>query len=309
VDFINELEEIVNKSLEDILDVIKNYLNIKPIKPKIKIKCSYCGKEDVVINFAKFFTSKHFFCCRGHYYEFKKLPEQKGENFHSYKKVKVKCDYCGKDITMADWMNKRNKNNFCSRECYSEFRSLNYSGENHPLYGKKLTKERINKMREHTIKRYVNGEFGSKKFRNTKIQIKIDELLTEMKINFEKEKVIKYYACDNYLTEHDLIIENMGDFFHSNPTIYNDESSLLDMQKRTKRKDSAKRTYIYKYRNINILYLWETDIKKNIEVCKELIKLYIENPNNLEDYNSFNYKIKDGILKLKEKTIKPYFIR
>ena len=46
------------------------------------------------------------------------------------KKMKVKCDHCGKEIVRKPSRIKRVKHHFCSQECFSKWYSLNFSGEN-----------------------------------------------------------------------------------------------------------------------------------------------------------------------------------
>lgn len=58
------------------------------------------------------------------------------------------------------------------------------------------------------------------------------------------------------------------------------------------------------------MYLWEDDIKNNLDLCKLLIKYYIENKGNINNYQSYNYFIDNNdILQLKENIIDPYFLR
>lgn len=59
--------------------------------------------------------------------------------------------------------------------------------------------------------------------------------------------------------------------------------------------------------NINILYLWESDINKRFHVCKELICQYIQNNGILDNYNSFNYSLKNNQLILNDQLSYPYF--
>lgn len=102
-----------------------------------------------------------------------------------------------------------------------------------------------------------------------------------------------------------LMIEVMGDFWHTNPLKYNKEN-LRDIQKKRIPRDKAKHTYIRNKYNIEILYLWENDIYNNIELCELLIKEYIKSNGNLKNYHSFNYIINDGEIVLNDEIIIPF---
>ena len=78
------------------------------------------------------------------------------------------------------------------------------------------------------------------------------------------------------------------------------------IQVKTILKDKQKRGYISKYYNYPILNLWETDIEKQPEKCRELISMFVNNSGNMDDYNSFNYSYDDGELKLNSQLILPY---
>ena len=65
-------------------------------------------------------------------------------------------------------------------------------------------------------------------------------------------------------------------------------------------KDKRKHTFIKNKYGIEVLYLWETDVNENLELCKELIKLYIKNNGILENYHSFNYVLNNGKLEVIE---------
>ena len=140
---------------------------------------------------------------------------------------------------------------------------------------------------------------------NSKPQMILNNLLDTMNIAYEREYPLKYYSIDNYLKENNLMIEVQGDYWHSNPLKYN--KSLNEIQARGIKKDKAKHTYVKKYFNIEILYLWENDIIKNLDICKQLIQLYINSNGNLSNYHSFNYYL-DAANKLclKDDIIIPY---
>lgn len=146
-----------------------------------------------------------------------------------------------------------------------------------------------------------DNKFGT----NTKPQRIINSLLNKLNISYKNEETFKYYSIDNYLTEYNLAIEVMGDFWHCHPLKY-ETSNKYDIHKKTISRDKAKHTYINKYNNIEILYLWESDIYDNLDVCEELIKLYITQNGKLNNYHSFNYSLIDGKLTLNNNLIIPY---
>lgn len=97
----------------------------------------------------------------------------------------------------------------------------------------------------------------------------------------------------------------MGDFWHTNPTVYFDVTK--EIQKKRIPKDKAKHTYVKNRYNYELLYLWENDIYNNLEVCEKLIIEYISNNGVLKNYNSFNYHILNNELLLNDEIIYPYF--
>ena len=234
-----------------------------------------------------------------------------GENNPNYKgKKKIICDNCQKEFeripSLANLTNSKGENhNFCCKECYWKFRKKYYVGDKLYNTGIKMNKEFCEKVRENTLKQYCNGILN----RQTLPQKKVNSILDRMGIKYINEKTFKYYSVDNYLTDYNLIIEVMGDYFHANPILYNDDTKLNKMQKKDIIRDKRKNTYIRKYHNINILYLWESDINRNIIICEILIKEYIKNNGNLNDYNSFNFLLCNNVLKLKSKIINPYFFK
>lgn len=181
---------------------------------------------------------------------------------------------------------------FCNETCRQQWYSEIFSQD-------KNWKE-ISKIRAASIlsKRKIDT--------NTKPQIIINTLLDDMGIKYRNEENFKYYSIDNYLYEHNLIIEVMGDFWHCNPLKYT-YKSMRDIQKKRIPKDKAKHSYILRHHDIEILYIWENDIYNNIELCKELILKYVNNAGKLENYNSFNYSIVNNELVLNKKLIMPFY--
>lgn len=308
IKYVNELVNIVDINLEDLIHLLNNNLKIgnKPIK--ILFNCEQC-REEVLIHPCKFILNKNIFCSHKCYSIHKKENMVRGEGNPSYKRIKTKCTNCENEISVIPFnYNKLNSHgdnhNFCSYECYWEYRKKYYIEEKASMYGFKYSDEQIDKMRISTVKAYEKGVFN----RETKPQKKVNEMLNNLQIQYQREKGFKYYSVDNYLINYNLIIEVMGDYFHSNPNKYDDITKVNKIQCNGIRRDKSKRTYITKYYNIKMLYLWEFDVNKNNELCKKLISQYIKNSGELENYNSFNYHLDEfGELQLNKKIISPYF--
>lgn len=142
---------------------------------------------------------------------------------------------------------------------------------------------------------------------NSDIQCITNQILEDMGVAFEREKCFDYYSCDNYLSDYNLIIEVMGDYWHANPTIYNEaRRASNEIQCKTVLKDKQKKGYISGHYNIPILYLWGKDLFKDPGKCKALIKEFIDNHGALKNYHSFNYHLDDNGLHLNDNMILSY---
>ncbi|MEM5592733.1 hypothetical protein AAHH67_15190 [Niallia circulans] len=228
------------------------------------------------------------------------------KNSPSYSRLHKNCSSCGVDIEIPKHRDEITQNHFCSQECYYKFRSEHYSGENHPQFGSKKTDEQIEKMRIATASRIANGSFPQTE---SSIHIKTREILNKLNYNFEEEFQFKYFVLDFYDKNTNLAIEVMVDYWHTNPNRYPAYNELHDIQKKGIKRDKSKRTYLKKYENINILYLWEIDINKNSLLCEKLIELYILKNGVLDDYNSFNYHLtSDEDISLNTTITQPYFM-
>ena len=138
---------------------------------------------------------------------------------------------------------------------------------------------------------------GLMSHRDTKPQIIVNDILNHMGVDYINEYPLGNYAIDNYLTEHSLYIEVMGDYWHCSPMRYS--NPINNVQSSIILRDVGKRQYIENNGGY-LLYLWEKDIIEERELCEMLISLFIEKRGELDNYNSFNYFIdKNGELKLK----------
>jgi hypothetical protein len=231
------------------------------------------------------------------------IPDQSGANSPRWKvRFEVNCAFCNSIIEKTDSKLQKSENNFCNYECMGNWMSDNLIGESNPNYnnGSAWTEEMRKKSSERSVKRLVESDF---KFSKTKPEKTVDTLLDKVNIKYECEYDCKYYLIDRYLYDFNLMIEVQGNFFHCNPTMN------LENNRKEKiiRKDKSKNTYIKKYKNINILYLWEKDINDNPELCEKLINLYVDANGILENYHSFNYEnTLDGIKLKNDLTLMEY---
>ena len=306
-DVINEIIPYLNnKTLSDLAQLLEFDMPIRgKVKNQILLQCASCNES--LIRPLKHFWRDRVYCnmeCRDKY----KTQYMSGENSPFYKRISTTCTNCGKPINVVPFdYNKINmygeNNNFCSQECYWGYRSKHYVGEHHSMYGYVYTEEQINRCRMDTINRISSGEFPHTLTRPHK---QINNILDDNRIKYINEYPCKYYSIDIYLEEYNLMIEVMGDFWHGSPTKYNYDD-LSNLQLKDIKQDKSKHTYIKKYHQIEILYVWENDIKQNLELCSRLIHLYIINNGVLPNYHSFNYHLKDSEIILNDTLISSYF--
>lgn len=294
-------------------------------KTGIYTNCEYCGKEvyktQTVYNKAKHhFCSTHCQALQKHKdtYEFRKceicgkefeVPKISKQRFCSIvcqgkwqstiigdanprsKKIHYPCEWCGKDVLVAPYKFEISKNHFCSTICRRAWYTNVYS--------------QSEEWREESRKRAINILTTKPPKINSKPQQIINDILDKSHINYRNEEPFVYYSIDNFLPDNNLMIEVMGDYWHSNPLKYSKEK-INDKQKHIISRDKAKHMYIKNYHNIEILYIWEKDIVKNPELCKALIKEYISKQGVLVNYNSFNYSYIDSNLELNDNIIHSY---
>ena len=167
---------------------------------------------------------------------------------------------------------------------YEYIRSL--KGEKHPMYGKTWetvygiegAKERRKFFSEFSrkmvIKRIENKEFP---FFNTKIEINLAKEMEKRKILFINQfNVDNKFVCDFAIPFIKLIIECDGDYWHANPSIYN-QKKLNKTQIRKIQVDKFKDKYL-KERGWRVIRFYESDINNNLSKCVDQIEeIYKQN--------------------------------
>ena len=298
--YLNDLlDDYPDKTFLEINDILlRQGIDNKMIK--IRVNCRVCGCE--VITTPGSYRKQKTFACKQH-----TRHKPKGEDSIFYNRIKTNCKYCNKEIEVTPYyFNKTNSfgdsHCFCSQECYWKFRSEYYRGEKGAMYQHEYTEE----QKDHVL-RGLAKHFRSSNITDTKIQLIINDILDDLHINYHREYPIDYYSCDNFLFDYNLIIEVMGDYWHANPLKYGPDGRLMNgIQEKTILKDKQKRGYISNHYDYPILNLWETDIEKYPDKCKELILMFIENKGKLENYHSFNYSYDNAKLTINDQIITAY---
>jgi very-short-patch-repair endonuclease len=107
----------------------------------------------------------------------------------------------------------------------------------------------------------------------TKPEREMNQILTELNVEFEPQKVVGSKIYDFYVPQANLLIEVDGDYFHANPDVYT-EGDLNSMQKRNVKNDEFKDT-LANGRGYILTRVWESDLAKKYEEVKESIKKQI----------------------------------
>jgi very-short-patch-repair endonuclease len=121
--------------------------------------------------------------------------------------------------------------------------------------------EHIQKMKEKALQRIQNYPGP---YKDTKPELKMKEILTELNIPFEHQFRLGNYLYDFHLLNTNILIEVDRDYWHSNPKKY----SKLSKQQKDKQQRDNKHNEIAKINGFILLRFWESDILKNEEEVK-----------------------------------------
>ena len=204
----------------------------------------------------------------------------------------VKCEWCENEYYVPKHKLQDGRHLFCSKQCRKDWYANIWS----------QSEEWKEESRKRATSLLKNNPIDT----NTKPQIIMNEILDDLGIKYTNEYSCVYYSIDNYLDDYNLMIEVMGDFWHCTPIKYND-SNMRDIQKKRIVKDKAKKSYIKNQYDVNILYIWESDLYTNVDLCSALVKMYIERNGVLNNYHSFNYHIEENQIKLNDTILVPRF--
>lgn len=246
-------------------------------------QCETCGKQFEVSK-----LSSQRFCSDKCQIQWQ--TTQTGELNSRFTSVLMPCTYCGKQHYVKPYKLNEQENFFCSKKCRQAWYAEVYSQR----------EEWKNESRRRILNQFQNSCFDIE----TIPQKIVNDILDELGVDYYREKSFEYYAVDNYLLDYNLIIEVQGDYWHANPLKF--DTNLTNAQYDRVNRDKSKHSYFKNQYNVEILYLWESDLKKHRDVCLELVKKYIFSNGILHNYHSFNYHMADNKLLLANNIIIPY---
>lgn len=291
------------------------------------IQCKFCGEAYVAKSHNTIFCSSK---CKTRYHDATREPRN---NFSYF------CTGCG--IVITGRHKKKDKNVFCNPQCRLDYYKRLETIANCEVCGKEFNQlNSLNRYcslacrRKHSViypplkdftcancgiefkrvdkqkgARIFCGVQCMRKYYNNRLyksipQNTVNMFLDSLHIKYTNEYPVRKYFIDNYLWEHNLAIEVMGDFWHYNPMIYQE---IIYPESLKSIKHDRKRNYIItKEHGIKILYLWENDIMKTPNLCIGLIMYFLNKCGHLENYNSFNYHLNGNKIIENENTIRAY---
>lgn len=150
----------------------------------------------------------------------------------------------------------------CLTPCYKR------TGNKHPMFGKKHSKDTLIKICKNTPVTFFNKSKGEKE---------LQQFVSTL-IFAEFNKAVEFYNCDIVVEKLKLIIEFYGDYWHCNPAKFEENyynKRLHSLAKEKWNKDFLKKSY---FENLGYEYcvVWESDWKQKKEEIKEKIKCKIQ---------------------------------
>lgn len=133
--------------------------------------------------------------------------------------------------------------------------------------------------------------FGNKgKMKDTSIEIFVENFLKEKGWNYVSQKAVRHLNYDFYLTDHNVLLEVQGGYWHCDKRVYPD-GPKNSVQRENIQKNKNKRE-IAESRDIPLLEIWELDIEKDPEKTKEQITSFVEENSNKNKFivKETNYK-------------------
>jgi very-short-patch-repair endonuclease len=241
------------------------------------------------------------------------------EKYHAEQAKEIRiCPICKKEFIC----NKSEAKIYCSMKCQGKWFSSTHNGENASNYHSNVPKENRKVICKYCKKEFFTTPYqiGARRYCSnvcSKLDNHmflsvphtiIDKEMTKANILHSNEVrsinigIKSKYIFDIVINESNLIIEIMGDYWHCSPLKYT-ILTANKIQRKNIKKDIKRDFFIRNKMNYSVLYLWEKDIMSDPEKCIKLVELFISKNGNLNNYDSFNYTIKNGVLVLNNKII------
>jgi very-short-patch-repair endonuclease len=119
------------------------------------------------------------------------------------------------------------------------------------------------KLKEDASKRRINWLKTKLSNKKSKIEIKFENILRLINLNFKYQYEYQHRLFDFYLEKYNILIEVDGDFYHCNPNSKHHET-IYETQKLTKQNDKHK-DELCENHNITLIRYWEKDINERPE--------------------------------------------
>lgn len=139
--------------------------------------------------------------------------------------------------------------------------------------GKELSKAKKRARNPFGSSQDLKNKASDMSIKMTKPEREMNQILKELKVEFEPQKVVGFKIYDFFVPQANLLIEVDGDYFHANPEVYT-EGDLNSMQKRNMKNDVFKDT-LASGRGYNLTRVWESDLANKYEEVKNSIKKQI----------------------------------
>ena len=249
-------------------------------------KCLCCGKKINVKGLGRHISTKHGLSSKEYYDKYLK-KENEGFCLNCKNETKFRRISCGYSKFCSPKCQNSNNFNPMKNHEYLEKTiqkmSKSHLGIKSYNFGKHLSEKQRLKI-SFSLKEYYKNNVNINRIMHripspTKLEIKISELisflkLTSIKMNTECQvATIKNRIPDFIDTEHKLIIEAYGDFWHANPKKYKSSDIVYDDKtaKEIWEHDSLRikelETVGYK-----ILIIWEYELKNKERVKQKMLK-------------------------------------
>ena len=154
-----------------------------------------------------------------------------------------------------------------------------------PPKPKKKQTTHFHKVKLAREKAKQNQEYGTSKLEERFARDFLDRLGIEYVYQYKMGSLKRY--LDFFIPLYHAAIEVDGDYFHSNPLIY-EEKDLNGMQKRNKKIDEEKNSWCRR-NGIPLIRIWEKDINEHparvMEYLKETFHIYDEKKKREDEMN------------------------